>query len=108
VVWYGQEVREDKITSRRLHILRECPKTFISQFSRDVIELYLYSMQFNNALPEAGGINDQNATVMQALSIVRAEMHKVEMWQQHVATTKADKNPPQTPGAASRVGRKRK
>lgn len=90
MTWYGQELRSDKISSRRLHTLRECPKTFISQFSHDVIRLYNYTVQFN-ALPEAGGINDQIAVVMTALSVVRDEMNKVEAWRLHEATQKTKK-----------------
>lgn len=93
MTWYGRELRDDKVTIRRLHTLRECPKTFISQFSHDVIQLYMWSLQFNNALPDAGGINDQNALVMSALSVVRDEMQKVEMWRMHEDRTKADRKP---------------
>jgi hypothetical protein len=45
--------------------------------------MYTWSTQFNNALPDNGGINDQNALVMQALSIVREEFSKVEAWRRH-------------------------
>lgn len=80
VTWYGTETREDGNTARRLHILRECPKTLITSFSHDVIQLYMWSQQFNGALPEPGGLHDQNAIVMEALSLVHAERQKAEAW----------------------------
>jgi hypothetical protein len=83
----GFEVRADSVSTRPLHILRECPKTFISDFSHDVMRLHLTSVQFNNALPDVGGINDQNAVVMDALNVVRDELHKVEAWTRHTHET---------------------
>lgn len=74
-----------------MHILRECPKTFISEFSQDVFRLYMWSQAHNNALPDAGGLNDQIAVVMDAMSVIRDEQCKVEAWQRHVETAKADK-----------------
>jgi membrane protein involved in colicin uptake len=85
------EVREDKVSARPLHLLRECPKTFISQFSHDVIQLYFWSKQYNNALPDSGGINDQNALVMEALGVVAEEFQKVQLWQRHNEKTEEDK-----------------
>lgn len=77
-----------------MHILRECPTSYVSSFSRDVIGLYTQSVQFNNALPDAGGINDQNAVVMQALTIVREEIHRVELWRRHQDKIKKDRETP--------------
>jgi len=94
VATFGFELRDDGISSRPLHILRECPKTYISNFSRDVIGLYTQSVQFNNALPDAGGINDQNAVVMEALSIVREEVFRVEQWRRYQEKLKRDRKTP--------------
>jgi hypothetical protein len=89
VTSYGKEVREDKVSIRRLHILRECPKSFISQFSHDVMQMYVWSQQYNNALPDRGGLQNQNALVMEAMSVVRDEIAKVEEWRRHEAEKKA-------------------
>jgi hypothetical protein len=43
----------------------------------------MWSVQFNNALPNKGGLGQQIAVVMEALSVVRDEMHKVEEWKRH-------------------------
>jgi hypothetical protein len=91
VTWYGQEVRKDKITTRRLHILRECPITFISEFSRDIVRLHAWSQAHNGALPDSGGINDQTAVVMEALSVVRDEFSKVEVWRSQQARQQAER-----------------
>lgn len=88
MTWYGTEIRkQDSHSARRLHILRECPKTLITHFSHDVIQLYMWSTQFNGALPEPGGLLDQNAVVMEALALVHSEKQKVETWQLHEERT---------------------
>lgn len=74
-----------------MHNLRECPKTYLTQFSHDVIQLHMWSIAYGNALPDAGGLNDQIAVVMEALSVVRDELVKVEAWRRHEEKIKADR-----------------
>jgi hypothetical protein len=38
----------------------------------------MWSVQFNNALPDPGGIRNQYALVMESLAVVRDEVRKVE------------------------------
>lgn len=51
----------------------------------------MYSVQFNNALPESGGILEQNALVMNALMVVREEVHKVEEWRRWEEAQRKDR-----------------
>jgi hypothetical protein len=60
------------------------------------MQLYAWTVQFENALPYEGGVLDQPALVMEALGTVRDEYHKVEKWREHEEKVKgkqeADRN----------------
>jgi hypothetical protein len=78
-----------------LHLIRECPKTLVTQFSTDAIQLYSYHAQSNNALPDRGGVNQQLALVMEAFAVIRDEsikVQKVRMEEEEEKNKKKQKN----------------
>jgi hypothetical protein len=52
----------------------------------------MWSTQFNGALPEPGGLADQNAVVMEALAVVHSEYAKVEAWRIHESRKKQERD----------------
>lgn len=99
VAFYGKvplDPANPKGTYQTLHTLKECPKSYVTAESMDVLDMYALHKQFK-ALPHSGGLLDQPAILMDALSCVDAEMHQVRL------LNKAEATPPQqTPSQKKR------
>jgi hypothetical protein len=66
------------------HILKECPNSYITDWSRDMIRLFHICHAVSPSLggpviipgplPSPGGVFDQDNATMEAFAVIRAEM----------------------------------
>jgi hypothetical protein len=54
-------------------VLKECPESAISGFSRGMIELFWMCEVLPGSLPASGGVLDQDNAVMEAMRVIRTE-----------------------------------
>lgn len=52
--------------------------SYITELSRTLLDLYVLHLTFDGALPEAGGLLDQPALLMDAFATCRSEAKKVQ------------------------------
>jgi len=69
------------------HILKECPKSFITDWSREMINLFHLCHAISPSmggpaiipgpLPSSGGIFDQDNATMEAFEVIKQEMIEI-------------------------------
>jgi len=69
---------------KHIHALRECPNSFINEWSREMINLFHMCHSVSPSLggpaiipgplPAHGGIFDQDNATMEAFTVIRSEM----------------------------------
>ena len=68
------------------HILKECPNSFISEWSRDIISFFYMchavspslggSVIIPGPLPRTGGVFEQDNATMEAFGVIKGEIMK--------------------------------
>lgn len=94
VVFYGRTPLDPANPAgpyRTNHKLLECPKSYVTQDSHEVLELYAL-MKRLKALPDVGGILDQPAIIVDAINVIENELEDVHAASKAEAAEKAERD----------------